>query len=123
MKKKIIILISIILFAILSYVSVIVSANITGVLNPISSVYSVLKVNLDKDEIYVVAQKKPWKIMIAKPYMDGKSAQDLLDEYMKNDGYEMSDRMGSVITYKNEDGNERRIHFSVNKYYSLWEWI
>lgn len=123
MKKKIIILISIILFAILSYVSVIVSANITGVLNPISSVYSVLKVNLDKDEIYVVAQKKPWKIMIAKPYMDGKSAQDLLDEYMKNDGYEMSDRMGSVITYKNEDGNERRINFSVNKYYSLWEWI
>ena len=95
----------------------------TGVLNPISSVYSILKVNLDKEEVYVVAQKKPWKIMIAKPYMDEKSAQELLDEYMINDGYKESDRMGSVITYKNESGNERRIHFSVNKYYSIWEWI
>ena len=123
MKKKIIIIFSVIAFAILSFVSVIVSANVTGVLNPISSVYSIFKVNLDKEEVYVVAQKKPWKIMIAKPYMDGKSAQELLDEYMINDGYKESDRMGSVITYKNESGNERRIHFSVNKYYSLWEWI
>jgi len=111
MKKKIIIIISIIALAILSFVSVIVSANVTGVLNPISSVYSILKVNLDKEEVYVVAQKKPWKIMIAKPYMDEKSAQELLDEYMINDGYKESDRMGSVITYKNESGNERRIHF------------
>lgn len=123
MKKKIIIIFSVIAFAILSFVSVIVSANVTGVLNPISSVYSIFKVNLDKEEVYVVAQKKPWKIMIAKPYMDGKSAQELLDEYMINDGYKESDRMGSVITYKNESGNERRIHFSVNKYYSIWEWI
>ncbi|MBO5120364.1 MAG: hypothetical protein J6C28_01595 [Bacilli bacterium] len=123
MKKKIIILICVIAFVIVSCVSVIISANVTGVLNPIASVYSILKVNLDKDETYVVAQKKPWKIMIAKPYMDGKSANELLDEYMKNDGYEEYDRMGSVITYKNEKGNERRIHFSVNKYFSLWEWI
>ena len=123
MKKKIIILICVIAFVVVSCVSVIISANVTGVLNPIASVYSILKVNLDKDETYVVAQKKPWKIMIAKPYMDGKSANELLDEYMKNDGYEEYDRMGSVITYKNEKGNERRIHFSVNKYFSLWEWI
>ena len=123
MKKKIIILICVIAFVVVSCVSVIISANVTGVLNPIASVYSILKVNLDKDETYVVAQKKPWKIMIAKPYMDGKSANELLDDYMKNDGYEEYDRMGSVITYKNENGNERRIHFSVNKYFSLWEWI
>ena len=77
----------------------------------------------DDDKLYVVAQNKPWKIMFSKTNANGKSAQDILDEYMKNDGYEMSDRMGSVITYKNEEGNERRIHFSVNKYYSLWEWI
>lgn len=123
MKKRIIILISIVILAIVSFVSVIVSANTTGVLNPIMSVYSVLKVNFDKDKVYVIAQKKPWKIMIAKPGMEEKSAQELLDEYMKKDGYEESNRMGSIITYKNEDGNERRIHFSVNKYYSLWEWI
>lgn len=123
MKKKIIILICVIAAVIVTYISVIISANLTGVLNPIASVYSVLKVNLDKNEIYVVAQKKPWKIMIAKPYMEEKSANELLDEYMKKDGYEKCDQMGSVITYKNEKGDERRIHFSVNKYYSLWEWI
>jgi len=101
----------------------IISVNITGVFNPISAVYNISKVMLDEDELYVVAQKKPWKIMFSKPYIDGESAQDILDEYMKNDGYEMSDRMGSMITYKNKEGNERRIHFSVNKYYSIWEWV
>ena len=123
MKKKLIIFIGIVGFSIVSFFSVIVSANLTGVLNPISSVYNVSKIILDEDELYVVAQNKPWKIMFAKPYVEGKSAQDILDEYMRNDGYEMYDRMGSVITYKNESGNERRIHFMVNKYYSLWEWI
>ena len=101
----------------------IISVNITGVFNPISAVYNISKVMFDEDELYVVAQKKPWKIMFSKPYIDGESAQDILDEYMKNDGYEMSDRMGSMITYKNKEGNERRIHFSVNKYYSIWEWV
>ena len=123
MKKKIIILVCIISFICIGYISMIISVNITGVFNPISAVYNISKVMFDEDELYVVAQKKPWKIMFSKPYIDGKSAQDILDEYMENDGYEMSDRMGSMITYKNKDGNERRIHFSVNKYYSIWEWV
>ena len=123
MKKKIVILVCIISFIAIGYTSMIISVNKTGVFNPISAVYNISKVIFDKDELYVVAQKKPWKIMFSKPYIDGKSAQDILDEYMKNDGYEMSDRMGSMITYKNEEGNERRINFSVNKYYSIWEWI
>ena len=123
MKKKLIIFIGIICFSVISFFSVIISANVTGVLNPISSVYNVSKIILDEDELYVVAQNKPWKIMFAKPYVDGKLAQDILDEYMRNDGYEISDRMGSIITYKNERGDEKRIHFTVNKYYSLWEWI
>ena len=123
MKKKIVILVCIISFIAIGFISMIISANITGVFNPISAVYNISKVMFDEDELYVVAQKKPWKIMFSKPYIDGKSAQDILDEYMKNDGYEMSDRMGSMITYKNKEGNERRIHFSVNKYYSIWEWV
>jgi len=123
MKKKMILLLCAIAFAIAACASVIISANTTGVLNPIASAYSILKVNLDKDEVCVVAQHKPWKIMIAKPTMEGKSANKLLDAYMKTNGYEEYDRMGSVITYKNEKGDEMRIHFSVNQYYSLWEWI
>lgn len=123
MKKKILILVCIIIFIVLAFISMIVSANLTGVLNPISSVYNISKIILDEDELYVVAQNKPWKIMFAKSHIDGKSAQDILDEYMRKDGYEMSDRMGSIITYKNEKGYEKRIHLSVNKYYSLWEWI
>lgn len=119
MKK---IIISIVVVG-LVFVSIIVSASVTTVFNPIMSVYSILKVNLDKDEVYVLAQKKPWKVMIAKDSMNDKSAKDLLDEYMEDDGYYESDRMGSLITYKNDKGNERKIHLSVNKYYSLWEWV
>ena len=123
MKKKIIIAACIIAFVVIAFISMIISVNVTGVLNPISSAYNMSKIMFDEDTLYVLAQNRPWKIMFSKPYVDGKSAQDILDEYMKKEGYEMSDRMGSVITYKNEKGNEKRIHFSVNQYYSLWEWI
>ena len=123
MKKKIKILISIIIFIIISFVSVVVSVNLTGVLNPVSSVVSISRVILDEDDMYVVAQNKPWKIMFSKSYIDGKSAQQILDEYMEDNGYVMSDRMGSIITYKNGEGNEKRIHFQVNGYCSIWEWI
>lgn len=123
MKKKITILVCIISFLVLAFISMIISANLTGVLNPISSVYNISKVMFDEDELYVVAQNKPWKIMFSKTHSNGKSAQEILDEYMKEKGYETSDRMGSIITYKNENGNEKRVHFSVNKYYALWEWI
>lgn len=123
MKNKLIILLCIIGFIVVSFISMIVSVNLTGVFNPISAVYNLSKVMFDKDELYVVAQNKPWKIMFAKSHINEKSAQDILDEYMKNEGYEMSDRMGNIITYKNEKGNEKRIHFSVNGYCSIWEWI
>ena len=123
MKKKITILVCIISFIGIAFISMIISANLTGVLNPISSVYNISKVMFDEDELYVVAQNKPWKIMFSKTHSNGKSAQDILDEYMKEKGYEISDRMGSIITYKNENGNEKRAHFSVNNYYALWEWI
>ena len=123
MKKKIIILLCIICFIVVAFVSMMISVNLTGVFNPISAVYNISKIMFDEDELYVVAQKKPWKIMFSKTYKDGKSAQDLLDEYMKDAGYVVSDRMGNMITYKNENGNEKRIHFSVNEYCSIWEWI
>lgn len=123
MKKKIIILLCIICFIVVAFVSMMISVNLTGVFNPISAVYNISKIMFDEDELYVVAQKKPWKIMFSKTYKGGKSAQDLLDEYMKDAGYVASDRMGNMITYKNENGNEKRIHFSVNEYCSIWEWI
>ena len=117
------ILVSIIVFIIIVFISIIISANTTGVLNPISSVYNMTKILCVEDELYVVAQSKPWKIMFSKPSADGKPAIELLDDFMKSDGYELTDRMGSILTYTNEKGYERRIHFSVNKYYSIWEWI
>lgn len=116
-------IICIVSFIALVFASVIISANLTAVLNPVSSVYNISKVMLDKDALYVTAQNKPWKVMFSKSYIDEKSAQDILDDFMSNDGYEMSDRNGSLIIYKNEKGNERRIHISVNKYYSVWEWV
>lgn len=123
MKKKIITLVCIIVFFAVAFISMIISVNLTGVFNPISAVYNLSKIMFDEDELYVVAQNKPWKIMFSKSYIDGKSAQQILDEYMEDNGYRMSDRIGSIITYKNEEGNEKRIHFQVNGYCSIWEWI
>ena len=63
MKKKIITLVCIIVFLVVAFISMIVSVNLTGVFNPISAVYNISKIMFDEDELYVVAQKKPGKIM------------------------------------------------------------
>ena len=41
---------------------------------------------------------------------------------MAERGYTTTDRMGSIIIYSNGI-NVEKVHFSVNKYYSIWEWI
>lgn len=123
MRKKVVIIIGILVFLLLAFLSMIISANKTGVLNPIAAATSIFRILWVEEDLYVVAQEKPWKIMIAKSNLEDKSAKEILDDFMKKEGYEISDQMGSVITYKNEKGYEKRIHFSVNKYYSIWEWI
>ena len=41
---------------------------------------------------------------------------------MKERGFEQTDRHGSLIIYSNGTDYEK-IHFSINEYYSVWEWI
>ncbi|MBQ7410536.1 MAG: hypothetical protein IJW20_04045 [Clostridia bacterium] len=119
MKKKIIITVILVLFLLI--IGVIVSFNKISSFNPTISGYGILKI-LFTDEEYIVIQSNPYKVIVAKPNQGEKTANDLLDEYMYKRGFYKEDRMGSMISYGNETTIET-IHFSVNAYYSVWEWI
>ena len=92
-----------------------------AVINPFSSGIGVAKI-LWSDTEYTVVQEKPYKVIIAQPNHSEKSAKELLDKYMNEQGYYEKDQMGSMITYTN-GSNEEMIQFRVNKWYSIWEWI
>lgn len=118
-KQKIIIVGAIIL--IIFIIGVIISFNKFSTINPISSICGVIQISItDKD--YTVIQNKPWKVIVSKAPNNDRYAQQILDEYMEQRGFYTTDRMGSVITYSNGTDIER-VQFSVNKYYSVWEWI
>lgn len=121
MKNKIKVVISIfaVLLAILA--SIIFSFNKFSTFNLISSFTGVMKILFTNTE-YDVIQSNPYKVIIAKPNTERKLANDLLDEYMKERGFEQTDRHGSLIIYSNGTDYEK-IHFSINAYYSVWEWI
>ena len=121
MKNKVKLIIAIIIILLIIIGSTIFSFNKFATFNSMSSFVCVIKILFTNTE-YDVIQSNPYKVIIAKPNTERKLANDLLDEYMKERGFEKSDRHGSMIIYSNGIDYEK-IHFSVNAYYSVWEWI
>lgn len=121
MKKKKIIILSIIIVLILIILGTILSFKKFSTFNPISSLCGVIEISIT-DKEYTTIQNKPWKVIVSKATNGDRYAQLILDEYMLERGYTTVDRMGSVITYSNGIDTEK-VYFSVNKYYSVWEWI
>lgn len=64
--------------------------------------------------------KKDSRVIVAKP----DNAMYLFKATLISEGYEFIDeeRDGSIIAVQ-KDGEKEHIHFSVNEYYSLWEWL
>ena len=118
-KVKVIITIIVVLLVILG--SIIFSFNKFATFNSMSSFIGVIKILFTNTE-YDVIQRNPYKVIIAKPNTELRTANELLDAYMKEKGFEKSDRHGSMIIYCNGSEYEK-VHFSVNAYYSIWEWI
>ena len=121
MKNKVKIIIAIIILVLVVIGSIIFSFNKFSTFNSMSSFVGVIKILFTNTE-YDVIQRSPYKVIIAKPNTELRTANELLDAYMKERGFEKSDRHGSMIIYSNGTDYEK-IHFSVNAYYSVWEWI
>lgn len=122
MKKKIITIIIVAAILLLIFIGCsLISFKEFAVINPFSSGLGAAKI-LWSDTEYTIVQEKPYKVIIAQPNDSEKSANELLDEYMSEQGYYEKDRMGSMITYTN-GSNDEMIQFRVNKWYSIWEWI
>lgn len=115
---------TIIIFAlilILLAISVLFSMAKFAVINPFSACFGMAKI-LCTNTKYTIVQSEPYKVAFAKSEYNGKVAQEFLDEYMETRGFIQKDRNGSIVIYINGN-DEERIQFSVNKYYSVWEWI
>lgn len=112
MKKKLLILTIILLIVIATLFSIIKF----HVYNPVSSFSGMIQI-LFTDKEYVIVQNHPNKVIFSKP------DTELLDRYMSENGYEYieEEQMGSMLVYKN-DTDKDTIQFSINKYYSKWEW-
>lgn len=121
MGKKVKIFITIIVIALLIIFSIILSFNKFSTFNSFSAFTGVLKI-IFTDTEYITIQNVPYKVMVSQPNSDNRTANDLLDKYMYKRGFYKDDRMGSMITYTNGVDYEK-VHFSVNAYYSVWEWI
>ena len=118
-RLKIVIVIIVVLFLLIA--SVVLSFSKFSTFNSFSAFTGVLKILLTDTE-YTTVQNVPYKVIVAQPNQEEKTANDLLNEYMYKRGFYQEDRMGSMITYS--DGtNYERVHFSVNAYYSVWEWM
>ena len=110
--KRFIVIVSIIL--ILSGTSVFISMSKFEVINPFSVAYGLYKITFTDTE-YIEIQEYP-KVIITKP-----DNYEMINRYMENKGYSETDRLGSMIKFTNSD-NDVFVHFSANKYYSLWKW-
>ncbi len=115
-RKKVICFITIIIAFVL--ISSIASYIKLGVLNPFSSGYGTIRTCI-LNKPYTVIQKNP-QVIMAQP----DDAQNSLLSYMNSCGYTHAEdeRLGSILLFE-KDGEEVRVDFSVNRYYSLWAWI
>lgn len=76
------------------------------------------------DKEYTIVQNTPNRVVFSKTAdTSNKSSGKFLDEYMESRGFYFvpEEQMGGILVYSN--GSEKEyISFSINKYYSKWEW-
>lgn len=121
-KKKMIIILSIIFVLIigLSFVSELKF----GTINVPHIIYAIFTVNTGDNEYVVVKDSDtksnkfatPKKVIIATPNEDYN-----FNNYLKSNGYNVLDRLGSQITIE-KDNKQEEVYISANKYYNLWQW-
>lgn len=119
MKKHIVLIITVVIIILI--IAVAYSYIEFGVINPFKTGYSLIKIIIGNDK-YVVVQEEPHRVIFSKGNAI-LNPKELLDEYMKENGYHEDTRseLGSDFVYTNGK-NRERILYSVNSRYSKWEW-
>lgn len=92
--------------------------------------YAIVTVNTDKNNYVIIKDSNkitnknsdkrffanPKKVIIATT-----NANYKLNDYAKENGYNITDEQGSLITVE-KDGKTEEVNVSIIKYYSLWKW-
>lgn len=103
-----------------------------GSINIPRIVYAIVTVNTDKNDYVIIKDLKsnkitnkdsnkrffsnPKKVIIATPNENYK-----LNDYTKENGYNITDEQGSLFTIE-KDGKSEEVDVSIIGYYSLWKW-
>lgn len=89
-----------------------------GTINFPKVVKALISVSQNIDE-YVEIKAAPHKIILASP----NNAMQLFAEYMNEQGYTIlaEEQLGGLIVVSRQ-GEKETVSFSLNKYYSKWEW-
>lgn len=123
-------------FAVISLIIVIVIALLFtcqvkfGSINIPRIAYAIVTVNTDKNNYVIIKDsnkitnknsdkrffENPKKVIIATP-----NANYKLNDYAKENGYNITDEQGSLITIE-KDGKTEEVNVSIIRYYSLWKW-
>lgn len=75
------------------------------------------------DTPYMIVQHFPKKVVFRKTDSFNISSKDFLNKYMEKRGYHEieNQQMGLTLVYSNGYQIEK-INFTINGYYSKWEW-
>lgn len=123
-------------FAVISLIIVIVIALLFtcqvkfGSINIPRIAYAIVTLNTDKNNYVIIKDSNeitnknsdkrffanPKKVIIATP-----NANYKLNDYAKENGYNITDEKGSLITVE-KDGKTEEVNVSIIRYYSLWKW-
>ena len=74
---------------------------------------------------YTIVQNNPNRVGFSKTSdTSNKTAKQYLDDYMATRGFHFvpEEQLGSMLVYSN-DSEKEYISFSMNRYYSKWEWL
>lgn len=116
-KVKISLEILILLIIILT-IGMFVSISKFGVINPFQTAFGLSKI-MFTDTDYVQIQDKP-KVIVSKP----NNAYEMFLDFMKSEGYNYleGEQLGSMFVFE-KSGVQEKVIFSVNAYFSKWNWI
>ncbi len=123
-------------FAVISLIIIIVIALLFtcqikfGSINIPRIAYAIVTVNTNKNNYVIIKDsnkitnknsekrffENPKKVIISTPNGNYK-----LNDYAKENGYNITDEQGSLITVE-KDGKTEEVNVSIIRYYSLWKW-
>ena len=91
-------------------------------MNPFLSGFGFFQI-IFTDKQYVVVQNYPQKVVFSKQFSpeSKKTGKEIFEEYMKKEGFEFGEQLGTEFTFYKENKKET-IYWYAHGLFNIWEW-